>query len=937
MSGSGDSPPYMTGEDSIDKLFGNEPEISENEEEKLLKSPVGLPAETLVTGVDSLLSSAATGGQTPERALCSGATEKQQESTPLPQASIVTTSTSAAAPEDAMDTTSVELSVKHKAAPTQAQLACRQAFRYLPAADTKWKLDVVPTWVPQLSSSHPMHMRWEMVKKVLVVRGHETWPVLATGVTVSHEDLPFESWTQSGASALLRAFAENDFRCPVEGCEPAELDIKYLHFPRAAPTDKVWPRDDQGRGYGIGLLEGLGARQASSVSVRPNGIINHWLAFHMRRGLCSVFPCPAEKRKDCAAVLIQSVHDLWWHLENRHKELVPEHRKDWYPQYEQRRQLTKEVAAPAVAAWLEVVGVTDESNYDGACSNAQSARIFRNAWQCPIPKAEQMSHEMLRNVALIRLHKVKAEYLYDPEPAPAAKAKQPTRVKSKDRKRATATVTSASMMEEDVPMEEPVVELPEPTFIEETAPSDEEYEDVESDKETQPAAVASASASKRKRTRKSLKKKAKAASQLKSRIPLPKTQARTSSRSTTATTTPEIVVRPGHPLEDSQPLVGPVGTSTPTSPLKKIAKRKAVNLPAPKAKRPTAAAGSASQLSLREDPLMPSGASSPEYDPEECPFQLDEPEQSAPVPAVQPSSKKVKKTPVLLKTAEQQELARLRRQVSTLTTKLAANNAHIANQRKTLSDTQAKVVELKKEVNDTYRRSEERERTLLTQLRKAKEEALRKPASAMTTTATINPSRSERIWQPAKPETDLVVPHLRAAYCRKVTRFVDHVNTNFSAWKAEWDPAEVGLPETDTNPHPHLSLPHTEIWYKALEDVRCYGLQFTRAQITTATGGTERATACRTWPVHSQLQTGVETTATTTATTGVAASAITTADLSRQLAQQSAQLEQMKKLLTERVTPAALGVPQIQASLAGVTAELKVIKRQTMPSAAHKK
>ena len=147
--------------------------------------------------------------------------------------------------------------------------------------------------------------------KMILDRGHTTYPELEETVSVKVNELPFAEFTKETYTALCAAFAQNDFRCPIKGCEPASAIAGSLRVPVATQLDgKTTPRDGGAGGYmvGIGIEFGLGGNSYSSVCVRPERLVRHWLAYHLRKGTAPLVPCPIpECRRQLAGKREQAV------------------------------------------------------------------------------------------------------------------------------------------------------------------------------------------------------------------------------------------------------------------------------------------------------------------------------------------------------------------------------------------------------------------------------------------------------------------------------------------------------------------------------------------------------------------------------------------------------------------------------------------------------
>ena len=129
---------------------------------------------------------------------------------------------------------------------------------------------------------------------------------------IHKQKLPHRSMSYEDQNLLIKLYALNDGRCPVQGCEPSVLgNGKYTEPPLgsysifSADRGGEW-RDGCGYLTGVGILDGVGSRDnGQSVCVRPHEkIIQHWAAFHMRQQLTFVWVCPyiSDKEKsECHA------------------------------------------------------------------------------------------------------------------------------------------------------------------------------------------------------------------------------------------------------------------------------------------------------------------------------------------------------------------------------------------------------------------------------------------------------------------------------------------------------------------------------------------------------------------------------------------------------------------------------------------------------------
>ena len=113
---------------------------------------------------------------------------------------------------------------------------------------------------------------------------------------------PWQAWTKETVDVLIAAFAQCDFRCPVEGCEPNEVGHGGYDVPigtwEGHPLRPA-PRDKDGFMDGTGVIYGLGVRKPYEVRVRPEQMVTHWQTWHMRQGLCIILPCLAYGPHQC--------------------------------------------------------------------------------------------------------------------------------------------------------------------------------------------------------------------------------------------------------------------------------------------------------------------------------------------------------------------------------------------------------------------------------------------------------------------------------------------------------------------------------------------------------------------------------------------------------------------------------------------------------------
>ena len=167
------------------------------------------------------------------------------------------------------------------------------------ASLTPWYRSEDPDWQPDSTHLEPdqkerFDERWAAVKPYKEGRGHTGYPDLLSDVTVRSSDLPYEEFTDDNVAALMQAFAEADFKCPVDGCE---VEHESLLHPVARCETHTAPRDEEDNFFGIGVMDGLGVKDPIQVQVEQDLILTHWQAYHMRRGNCIVLPCLAYHTK----------------------------------------------------------------------------------------------------------------------------------------------------------------------------------------------------------------------------------------------------------------------------------------------------------------------------------------------------------------------------------------------------------------------------------------------------------------------------------------------------------------------------------------------------------------------------------------------------------------------------------------------------------------
>ena len=142
--------------------------------------------------------------------------------------------------------------------------------------------------------------RWEEADTYNLNRGHVDMPVLLErrpdGQVFEGDPtkLPWEEFTDANIENLLHRYVQNDCRCFVEGCED---NHESLHEPIAYAVSDALPRDEEGYLFGVGIRAGLGVRGHETVQVDPDKFLEHWIAYHMRRGCSIAMPCVAYDRE----------------------------------------------------------------------------------------------------------------------------------------------------------------------------------------------------------------------------------------------------------------------------------------------------------------------------------------------------------------------------------------------------------------------------------------------------------------------------------------------------------------------------------------------------------------------------------------------------------------------------------------------------------------
>jgi hypothetical protein len=130
-------------------------------------------------------------------------------------------------------------------------------------------------WMPHKSSPHlnprerRMLKRWDAITPVPSLLGHHKHhPRLLPGVTVPVTALPWTRIDTQSIEAFFMVWAEVDFRCPVEGCEPLEA-AKDKRGQASLPRPTATPE-------GLICTNGLFRRQPDGTAdlleaLRPHG------------------------------------------------------------------------------------------------------------------------------------------------------------------------------------------------------------------------------------------------------------------------------------------------------------------------------------------------------------------------------------------------------------------------------------------------------------------------------------------------------------------------------------------------------------------------------------------------------------------------------------------------------------------------------------------
>jgi hypothetical protein len=193
-------------------------------------------------------------------------------------------------------------------------------------------------WLPHQSSPHlnpkerRMLNRWNAITPVPSILGHHQYhPRLLPAVTVPVTALPWASGNAQSTEAFYMAWAEADFLCPVEGCEPLEASKDkrgHANLPRptAAPEGLTRP-GGAFRRQADGTLDLLDVLRPHGEHHRPPGRchtrLEHWMAFHMRAGSTFAVPCCSNTPDDqlpptCTVHCDLSLSSAMYHLDKVH-------------------------------------------------------------------------------------------------------------------------------------------------------------------------------------------------------------------------------------------------------------------------------------------------------------------------------------------------------------------------------------------------------------------------------------------------------------------------------------------------------------------------------------------------------------------------------------------------------------------------------------------
>ena len=162
-----------------------------------------------------------------------------------------------------------------------------------------------------------LEKRWRLCAKIVRKHGMTFVPQLVPECAhIDSEMLPYHMLTEKRWKNLFQAYVAADFRCPILGCEPRDVPIANLTQPRATYGGSVTcPRDPiSTRMTGVGIAYMAGTRTPSSVQVRPENLTDHWVAFHMRKGLCLALPCPLDSIGVACGYQFTSVRKLKLHM-----------------------------------------------------------------------------------------------------------------------------------------------------------------------------------------------------------------------------------------------------------------------------------------------------------------------------------------------------------------------------------------------------------------------------------------------------------------------------------------------------------------------------------------------------------------------------------------------------------------------------------------------
>ena len=231
----------------------------------------------------------------------------------------------------------------------------KPGIQYLDGATSQWPK--VPSWKPSRTSKK-IGARWEEAVKEGRKVGSDRPVQLGgkIGEKVNGKRLPYFHWDYQGQVDIIKAYALNDMRCPVLGCEPID-DEDPLSPAMTFCTEGF--RDQAGNFYGIGLTPGLGAGvKDNDIYMRVEGMFQHWWAFHMQTGLCITLPCTAdekEKEAKCAQFHCSSGEHLYRHLWGNHQQWMKKDLKLGKKVKLQKRRIMEKYVDPCLKKWNEII------------------------------------------------------------------------------------------------------------------------------------------------------------------------------------------------------------------------------------------------------------------------------------------------------------------------------------------------------------------------------------------------------------------------------------------------------------------------------------------------------------------------------------------------------------------------------------------------------